>query len=244
MATTNGMTVFDVSDPGAIAVVIDRAMSYSHDIAVVGDRGYISSSAGLQVVDVSDPTLPSLMHTLATPSVGASLFRGTVDTPLSATSPATSSRWPQILQDLVDSDGDRGQSLTVATPAFDIGSVRLTTTEVGDVAWEVTADGGASWEAIAADGSWKNIPNSGKDLRWRATLAYDGITLPTCSDLTLEWFGAESYCVAGTSASGCQATSRCPAWPAPARPRASPWTRPASRAARTASTSTERAGAR
>ena len=158
---------------------------------------------GVDIVDVSDPTLPVFIAGFGESNGAAGLCVAgqhvyfVEDSGLSVT---------RVLQDVADTHADTGQSLAVGTPAVDVQRVRLSATEVGLVDWEVTADGGASWQAIDADGNWNDLSSPGQDLRWRATLSYDGVTLPACSSLALEWEAGESYCVPGTSASGCQAT--------------------------------------
>ena len=89
----------------------------------------------------------------------------------------------RTFQDLVNASGDVGQSMTVVATTDELEQVRLTTSQAGDLAWEVSADGGSNWQSIESDGQWYPLAVPGVDLRWRATLTYDGKTLPSCSDL-------------------------------------------------------------
>jgi hypothetical protein len=73
----NPLWIFDISDPTAP----DSLVSYTHpspitfnDIVISGDYAFCATNFGLTVMDISDPALPALAGSVATPGENFALF--------------------------------------------------------------------------------------------------------------------------------------------------------------------------
>ena len=169
-----GLRIYDVTDPTA-------ARFSSASTSPIAKTSQWSGTArtspatrgtyGVDILDISDPTLPVLIDSFEEPDNGAGLCVAGQYVHFVQGMACPSRR---SSRDVVDTDADTAQSLAVGAPAVDVQRVRLTTTEVGTVAWAVTADGGANWQTVNADGNWNDLSSPGQDLRWRATLSTTG----------------------------------------------------------------------
>jgi hypothetical protein len=69
---TNGLHILDARDPSNCVSVTDYNASLVRDVAVVGNRAYLADGAGLEVLDVSNPSTPVQLGTYG---VGATGFK-------------------------------------------------------------------------------------------------------------------------------------------------------------------------
>ncbi len=196
--SSNGLVVIDVSVPGSPVIVGSCEVGYTaRDVAVDGDYAYVVDLAGygasLYVVDVSDPTNPTVLAESA-------------ELPIEGQAVGVSGDYayvvgdPQdlfyddpfhvmcVLQGLVERDDDTARSLDIEPEGHDVAAVRLASTQVDSIRWQVSGDGGLTWGHILPDATWHELPAPGSELLWRSTHDYAGEGAnPVCSHLQIDW---------------------------------------------------------
>ncbi len=195
----NGVYLLDVSDPtspmyvGTYSVTGDPSV---RNVVISGDLAFCSISdnpaqrSNVDVIDISDPANPSLVHSYELPDAwspqaylsGNLLFLGTANGGVAGPLLQVT----RVYDHVSLGNSTIGQSRALAAPFPAIQSVSLLATQTGDVAWEVSADGALNWQAVPADGTLTNVTFPGNDLRWRATLT-QGATLPTVSSVQIQY---------------------------------------------------------
>ena len=132
-----GLQVYDVSDPGAPALLGTRdTRGIASDVAVAGDYAYVADgAAGIEVVDVSDPAAPRLVANLplASPARRVSLSSGRLLHGFETLSGWTTTAGALALDTAHVREGSA--ALMVAVPPAT--SARVAT---GDVTWDLSRD--------------------------------------------------------------------------------------------------------
>jgi hypothetical protein len=185
----SGLQVIDISDPTSPSlagsyVTLDpvvRGVAISGDYACVADY-----DNGLHVIDISDPTNPTMVEQ-GNVVCSASCAKIAGDYAfLGCSSSDFKVVW--IFQRFLDEAGNRGQSVRLNSSNYDIGFVKLSSTQNDSVQWQVSTDGGAIWQDVLPNQPWYSV-NWGNDLRWRSMHLYTHpFANPTCSNLSIEWF--------------------------------------------------------
>jgi hypothetical protein len=160
-------------------------------VTASGDRAYVAGyQFGVQVLDITYPSTPTLVTSYTSPFEGAGL--AVTGHQLFMAAESAGLRVAALMQDLFETGDNIGQSLPVDDADNFIARARLTTTQTDDILWEVSADS-INWSTAAPDSRASLSP--GNDLRWRATLSLAPswpIVGPIVSQLDLEWQNAEA----------------------------------------------------
>ncbi|MFH1843490.1 MAG: hypothetical protein ABIF77_09825, partial [bacterium] len=157
------------------------------DVAVAGDYVFLADgSAGLHMLDISDPASPILIETFELPGTA----RGVTvagDNVLVATDTA-GLQVIRVFQRDYFTVQNLSQSMPIHSSAIDIGRARITAAQTDSIRWELSADGGAHWQDTRS-GVWCEFDWPGTELSWRASHYYLGNkTNPACSQLDIDWF--------------------------------------------------------
>jgi hypothetical protein len=195
--------LLDITDPLNIEPLgcYEDGEGFGGEVCLAGDLAYVSDGTHrLDVLDVSDPRSPTLLHSIPTTfsirsldRAGDFLFCG--------------ANWSGLyslraFDRLVNAAASAARSLPLPTSGADLDRVRLEVVQQPGSAWEVSADGGAHWQEIPADGSWLHLEHPGPELQWRASLLYsEPGDPPRVDELALEWTYATGA-VAGGSVPG------------------------------------------
>jgi hypothetical protein len=189
VSTTHEIEVIDISNPLAHSVVgtYDTNSETGLRIALAGDYAYVAArDYGLMVIEISDPTNPTLAGRCDTPHfardvcvAGDHAFVADAEGGLQVI---------QIFERDSNLDSNDVRSLVVFDGTDEISAVKLTPTGVGSINWYVSADSGASWDSVPGDAEWFGLESMGDDLLWRAELdlGTSGVS-PVCSQLDMEW---------------------------------------------------------
>jgi len=67
-ATTDGLLIYDISDPAMLILVGEYPGVFARDLGVAGNYAFVAASSGpgLRIIDVSSPTSPALVRTINT----------------------------------------------------------------------------------------------------------------------------------------------------------------------------------
>jgi hypothetical protein len=195
----SGMELIDISDPLSMQPLggYHDGTGFGSEICLAGDIAYISGDTRrLDVIDVSDPQRPVLLHSVPTTFVVRCLERAGDFLFCGASYDGLNSM--HVFDRLVNRSANAAQSLPLPTSGADLAVVRLAAIQQPTCTWNVSADGGAHWQALPADGSWHTMEHPGPELLWRAALFYSEFGYPpTVDELEIEWMYA-SAAVPGT----------------------------------------------
>jgi hypothetical protein len=186
---SNGVEVVDISDPSLPSIVAHWPCRYrTNDIAISGNYAFVAEwDSGMSVLDISDPVNPTYLGAYRTPGGSAvcidldgdHAFTGSYYYP-------DDFRVIEVFQRHYDLARDEAYSTQLA-PGTEIESVRLLSTQTDSIRWEVCADG-TNWEDILPGRAWTTLAYPGHQLRWRAGLTYQSVTVdPVCSEVTIDW---------------------------------------------------------
>jgi hypothetical protein len=186
---SSGFELLDISDPLAIQPLgaYANAGGFGSGVCLAGDIAYFAGDTRrLDVLDVSDPGSPTLIHSVPTTfalgcfdRAGDHLFCGASYGGLNSL---------RVFDRLVNRSADVARSLPLPMSGADLSRIRLEVVQEPSSAWEISADGGLNWQAVPADGSWCDLEHSGPELLWRTTLLYTEPGAPPAVDrLELEW---------------------------------------------------------
>jgi hypothetical protein len=183
----NGVVIYDITDPAHPAFLGRYEGGEGMGQCVpAGNLVFLAGGSRIDMLDVSDPTAPRLLHSLATPyeilwlqRAGDHLFA------MSAYQGLLSVR---VLDRSADASQNLAQSLVLPAAEKTISHVRMEAEATPAAAWEFSADAGAHWQALPRPGDWLVLEHPGNEPLWRATLLYTEIGEPPVVDeLRLEW---------------------------------------------------------
>jgi hypothetical protein len=154
-------------------------------VAACGDYVFIADHAyGLQVIDVSDPTNPTLAAVYDTPSHAHGIdvsgdYAYVADW-------ASGLQVIEVFQRRYCRQDSIGQSLVVSEPENPILRVELNTVQTDSIGWQISADSGGHWQEMLPGSGWRVLNYPGKDLCWRSTHVYAGGGInPACTYLEI-----------------------------------------------------------
>jgi len=142
--------------------------------------------SGLQVIDISDPTTPTLAGSYNTP--GTACRVAIAGDYVYVADGYSGLQVIEVFQRRFCTQSNIAQSLIIDKPDELIFGARITTTQVDSIRWEVSADSGVNWVDILPDNTWQTFTSPGSNLPRRSTHVYLGGGInPACTDLEIEW---------------------------------------------------------
>ncbi len=191
---SNGVELIDITDPLNMELLgaYRGGEWFNSEICLAGDIMFIfGGERRLDVVDVSDPDDPTLMHSISTTftprcmdRAGDFLYCGSTHAGLYSV---------QTFDRLVNKVPNAAQSLPLPVMEENPAIIRLVTSGQPSCVWEISADGGAHWQVVPDDGSWQTLAYQGSELLWRVQLLYSVTGQPPVVDeLQLEWLYASA----------------------------------------------------
>jgi hypothetical protein len=187
-----GVQIIDVSNP-ASAHVVGAFTEPGHpirDVVISGSLAYMLAD-GIDVVDVSNPSVPILLSRYGDyPNLIDPTGAAVCGSLLYATDPSnTAVQTFETVQQRFDSTRVTGQSRAVNRGQW-LDMAKISSTNVDSVAWELTLDGGVNWASMFQLSYWTQFSLS-RDLRWRATVypvpPSATATPPEASSFTVSW---------------------------------------------------------
>lgn len=185
----SGLQVWDVTSPTMSLVGTLAGLGEVRDVEIVGDQAFVCGGLEIHVVDIADPTSPTLVDSyLPSPPVGLGAFD--VVAGGDHLYAAYERDGLHVLRGFWRSFKDwltRGQSLMVHQPADTIIRARVSAVANDSILWNLSSDGGSTWQPVAPD-EWSLVTLPPGDLLWRSDhrLVQPDVN-PSCSSLEIEW---------------------------------------------------------
>ncbi len=197
---SSGVQLLDITNPLGIQALGCHIITegFGSEVCLAGDVAYVAGGTRrLDVLDVSDPSVPTLLHSVPTTfavrcldRAGDFLFCGADWGGLNSL---------HAFDRGVNQVANAAQSLPLPTSGDDLAMIRLDAIQQPTMAWEISADGGQHWQGVPGDGSWCQLEHPGPELLWRAALLYSQPGDPPSVDqLELTWTYGPSAAPPGT----------------------------------------------